>query len=517
MSISRWPRLFPQSWAIMWLAGCIVPKSQRAEWRGRRRSELWHWCSFLVESGRDSQQSRLELSHYCWHAFADAFWRRFEREDFLRRLDHALRSWRFCLLGCASTVLIVVIGSGFLPITRSVLWPLPYANAGEIATVSHAGMFSPFRSGVPWHWLPAWSQQSKSIAGIAEYNWKQTAMSTARSSSSRTVLIGQVSPNFFDLLGVGAQLGRTFRAGDDSDCGNCVVLSYPTWSRFFGKDPAILGRTISVDEIPAQVIGVLPSRFWFGSQQVAVWTVLSDRGNAGLDPKLARAAFPPLVGALVRLRPGVNHGQAEDELRQIAQSVWPGKINRVSVQAVQGQARQMLYPYGLALLVSVALVFAMKHFGMSDHLRHRSQKVSAVRWWAFFLGKTGFLLLTAILLSIEVIPAISRIFAEPSDPVAWLLSAWLCLGLCVAALLWSMRDQRLRCRVCLCRLTLPVFVGDAGRVLFSRGATELVCPEGHGVLHVSEAPCSWIEAEEWMQFDESWEVMFREDNRKPPA
>ncbi len=84
--------------------------------------------------------------------------------------------------------------------------------------------------------------------------------------------ISVVSGNYFQLLGIPAQRGRVFAADDDGDDAGghpLVVISDGYWERAFGRDPAILGRSVRVNGTVLNVIGVAPSRFtgdWVGWQ-----------------------------------------------------------------------------------------------------------------------------------------------------------------------------------------------------------------------------------------------------------
>jgi predicted permease len=76
----------------------------------------------------------------------------------------------------------------------------------------------------------------------------------------------QVSPNFFDLQGVQAALGRTFSAADGAPVGdpNIVVLDHRTWVDAFGADPQLPGRAVQINGQPFTVIGVLASDYRAG-------------------------------------------------------------------------------------------------------------------------------------------------------------------------------------------------------------------------------------------------------------
>ena len=72
----------------------------------------------------------------------------------------------------------------------------------------------------------------------------------------------QVTRNFFDLLSVTPQLGRGFLADEDRPgAWHVVLLSHPYWIRRFGGNPNVLGKTILLEQIPFQIVGVLPPNF----------------------------------------------------------------------------------------------------------------------------------------------------------------------------------------------------------------------------------------------------------------
>ena len=140
----------------------------------------------------------------------------------------------------------------------------------------------------------------------AEFNLK--AQGEAQRISGSTV-----SANLFSVLGVGAELGRTLRAGDDQPGQDgVVVLSDALWRKSFGADPQVVGRLVTVDGVTRQIIGVMPSNFAFPSSSVQLWTPLH------MDPSnifdFWNTGFIPLVA---RLRPGATLAQARGELRPL--------------------------------------------------------------------------------------------------------------------------------------------------------------------------------------------------------
>ncbi|HVS12620.1 MAG TPA: ABC transporter permease [Thermoanaerobaculia bacterium] len=147
-----------------------------------------------------------------------------------------------------------------------------------------------------------------------------TASLGSETEASRVVLSERVSGNYFDLLGVDAQLGRTFSPEEGRlDGGAAVaVIGDGLWTRAFGRDPGVLGRAIRVDGRPLTVVGVAPRGFkgslplvtvdlWL---PVSTWAMyepglLDSRGNRGL-----------LVSG--RLADGATVEDAETQLAAVA-------------------------------------------------------------------------------------------------------------------------------------------------------------------------------------------------------
>ena len=74
--------------------------------------------------------------------------------------------------------------------------------------------------------------------------------------------VGFVSANTFDVLGTRPLIGRVFTTDEDRPNGPPVaVLGYPLWQAQFAGDPAIVGRKIMLNDVPVEVIGVMPDGF----------------------------------------------------------------------------------------------------------------------------------------------------------------------------------------------------------------------------------------------------------------
>ena len=104
----------------------------------------------------------------------------------------------------------------------------------------------------------------------------------------------QVTPNYFAVLGVDAQLGRTFDPNDATPGYNLeVVISDGLWRREFGADPHILGKALRLDNDVYHVVGVMPRGFrdqgsTSEEQNVELWL---GAGFAGLPFRSSAARF----------------------------------------------------------------------------------------------------------------------------------------------------------------------------------------------------------------------------------
>lgn len=107
-----------------------------------------------------------------------------------------------------------------------------------------------------------WREQNRSFDYMVAWrNWWFSVAGPSGSSVVPEQVRGvNVSPSFFDMLGVQAALGRTFRT-DEEEPGRdrVVVLTDSFWQRRFGGDPNVVGKTVLVDGRPFLIIGVLPS------------------------------------------------------------------------------------------------------------------------------------------------------------------------------------------------------------------------------------------------------------------
>ena len=125
-----------------------------------------------------------------------------------------------------------------------------------------------------------------------------------------------MTANTFKIIGQSPALGRDFLPEDDRPGAPAVaIIGSSVWKNRYGSDPAIVGRTIRVNEIPSVVIGVMPEGFRFPFN-TDVWQPLSAIPNLELQKRNARSF--EVIG---RLAPGVSQKTAEDDMVSIGRTL----------------------------------------------------------------------------------------------------------------------------------------------------------------------------------------------------
>jgi putative ABC transport system permease protein len=187
-----------------------------------------------------------------------------------RRLESLGQDVRFALrllrrnpgyAGAVVAALALGIGANtaIFSVVRGVLLrELPYQQPGRLVVLHQRDPLDPEQDqGFSVPDLEDLRRRNRSFSGLAEYHsmWFNLL---GRAEPER-VQTGVVSANFFSVLGTRAILGRTFSPDDDKPGAQPVlVFSYAYWQRSWGGDPAVLGKTLQMNDHPHRVIGVLP-------------------------------------------------------------------------------------------------------------------------------------------------------------------------------------------------------------------------------------------------------------------
>src|SRR5262249_54261429 len=121
-----------------------------------------------------------------------------------------------------------------------------------------------------------------------------------------------VSPDFFEMLGAGASLGRTFQTDEErAGAGHVAVLTDGFWGRHFGGDRAIVGATVTVDGQAFTIIGILPPTFYFLWRDSAIFFPMT------VDADFRSQRGSHSIAVLARLASGRTRRDAEADLERI--------------------------------------------------------------------------------------------------------------------------------------------------------------------------------------------------------
>jgi putative ABC transport system permease protein len=240
----------------------------------------------------------------------------------------ALRQLRKSPAFTSVAVLTLAFGIGantavFSIFSTVLMRPLPYRNAERLVKADVYDLKSgDFYGETSYPDFMDWSEQNRFFDHLAAYEAKTFNLSGTKQPEH---VKGEVaSSDFFETLGIQPFQGRSFAAARNQQA---VVLSYPLWSRSFGSDPRIIGRSIALDGYGYEVTGVMPPGFQFPDPEAELWVLITPvrpdlreeiaaRGNLGfsvigrlngnVDLSQAQAGMTVIASALEQKYPASN-------------------------------------------------------------------------------------------------------------------------------------------------------------------------------------------------------------------
>jgi putative ABC transport system permease protein len=236
---------------------------------------------------------------------------------------HTWRTWRRTPVLALAAIVTLALGVGantavFSVVHGVLLRPLPYPDPDRLVEVfednTRAGGGPFFRVSL-LNYL-SWVERAQSFEALAAFNGRDFTL-TEHGDPER-IFGGAITASLFEVLGIAPIVGRPL-TGEDEIAGAApvAVLAESLWVRAFGRDPAVVGRTITLNGLRHQIIGVVPTAFReIGRTQI---------GSAG-----AGQIFVPLprdtaqnrgnhtLRVVGRLRQQVSVDQARDEMRRVA-------------------------------------------------------------------------------------------------------------------------------------------------------------------------------------------------------
>jgi predicted permease len=259
-------------------------------------------------------------------------------ESAARDVSYAVRILRHRPVFAAVAVLTLALGIGantamFSVMDVMLLRALPVKNPQELVEFVRWAPDGSMMTNLPLAVFQHLRENTTVLSGIFAFMADTRVLRAGVGSERFTVQ--EVSGGFFSTLGVNPLMGRTIDPNDvlPNAEHQVVVLSYPFWSRRFGRDPSVVGATVRVNGAPCTVIGVMPAGF-FGvdrSKFPDMWVPLpSDTDEVWvlgrLTPRVsipqARAQLEPLFQrALESMRDEMKRWPAHDRDAFLAQKL----------------------------------------------------------------------------------------------------------------------------------------------------------------------------------------------------
>lgn len=322
------------------ILAALVPADRRREWREEWEAEL----EALVEvrsSGR--AEAHPGIVSFVVGALPHALWIRTEgwtMESVVQDLRYAARGlWRapgFTLVAALTLALGIGANAAMFSLVNGLLLRPPAGIVEPERLVQIARSYDQAPRWDNWSWPNAELIRSEGedvFSGVAGFSTGSFVM--GRGDDAEAVLGQYVSGRYFSVLGVLPFLGRPIDPSDELAPGGhaVVVLGHGLWTRRFGADPGVIGRTVSIGSVPYEIVGVAPADF-VGIDATGstpqLFVPAYQRGNAQLFEAWGSSWYY-LFG---RLADGVSFGTAAAAMDPVTMQVRAAHENNEGVRVL---------------------------------------------------------------------------------------------------------------------------------------------------------------------------------------
>ena len=237
-------------------------------------------------------------------------------EAIIRDLRYGLRMLTkqpmFSLIAILALGLGIRANSAIFSVVNAVLLrPMPYDNPNRLVRIWEKRS-DLAKSKVSMADFRDWQNQNNIFEQIAAFQSGDYNLTGI--NEPEQIQGAAVSANLFSVLRVQPQIGRNFLPEEEKPNSNAVVIiSHGMWGRRFGSDPALVGKTISIDSRTYTVVGVMPKDLSFPDRQSELWLPLAISPNS---PMAGRGMH--ILQTIARLKAGVSLERAKAEMDTIA-------------------------------------------------------------------------------------------------------------------------------------------------------------------------------------------------------
>lgn len=291
-------------------------------------------------------------------------------------IRYALRQLRKSPGFTIIAVLTLALGIGansaiFSVVNHVLLRPLPYPHPERLVYLNEVINGTDTAIALPDY--VDWRKDSKSFEHLAMSRLESRNLSGIPGREPERISVAYVTANFFNVIGLPPQIGRTFTEDEDRPgAPSLAVISDRLWERAFHRDPQVVGRPMQFHGTPITVIGVMP-REMDSPHGVDAWFAVMRRANL---PGWQNRANHPMFFGWGRLKEGVTVEQARGEIKAISARL--EKLYPATNAGVGANVRPLLdsllgnYRTSLALLLgAVALVLLIACANLANLLAVR--------------------------------------------------------------------------------------------------------------------------------------------------
>jgi len=475
---------------VLYCASWILPEEERAEWLREWAAELWHIVRL---------HDHRTVAAFIGGAFQDAYLLSADLRCTGTRRSYKLGSSPgLCLLflllaGVAS------LGLAFLlPGARTAVVPLPYRDARTLVVVSRDGSAQSLSPTITLGEFRDWQRSTQKVfSGLAFYQIERRQIHLAHSAAME-LSIARASANLFSVLETSSfpEIAQTHPNGS----GSRLILSDALWRKYFHSDPNIVGRVVFLLGEKASIAGVASRDAWR----------LPGKADAWLLESASRIETLPVYTTgfvIARMQPSLARDPSQDHWHMLVPQRG-GEVDRFECVSLTRSAREPYVFFAFAAMLALLALPATTSLPLGEYPYnpHKQSLALRLRRWIFLTAKLTLILPAVCFASLDA----AQLF--PGNQSVQLMVTF---AVMLAALRWTLRDQRSRCPVCLQFLRNPVHVGQPSRNFLAWNGTELICVVGHGFLHVPELPTSWFSTQRWLYLDPSWRSVFRPQEIAP--
>jgi hypothetical protein len=472
-------------------ASRLVPSRERWEWNQEWQSELWYVHRECKEQHDSAFRIWYTSVSFSLGAVSDALWLRRNSGRRTNLLESA-QGCALALFGAAAAALAVAC---LLPASRAAITFHNFAESDGLVFVSRAGLTTASSPTIDFAEYQHWKSHGRTW--FREISFYRPIREEIKADSGETVSvpIGVTSDNITTLLKTPVSAEDVARAR--SEHRPTVVLSPSAAERLFrgGVDP--IGRFVNIAGLDALIVGIRPGYASVVHQRQEALLLVDDSQLSNIAP--GQPGFVVAAESQVAKELGAGGSWSFSTLED-------GEYVGFECAPITKRVQRPMYTFLFALFLACLALPATTPLPMGEYPAANHPLFSEIRWrrWVFLCMKIGLSLAVIYFTSLIVAFGNSRIEPESSQCIQLTASF---AGL-LLSFRWALRDQRLRCPVCLNMLTNPARVGHPSRSFLAWHGTELMCDKGHGLLHVPEMSTSWFSTQRWLSLDPSWRGLF---------